>query len=286
MDIDVLGGLDVLENGVPIAPATPSERQVLAVLAVHADQVVPVAVLAGELEACAPPEQVHAVLEGCLQQLRERLAAAVAPGGRRTARTVLARAPGGYLLDTGGGRHDLREFEREAAAGRRAMARGEYANAAGLLRGALRLWKGPVLDGVTPGPRLAERVAELEALRKEAVEQWVDAGLALDGQREQGFPDSDGPPDDGLPDGSLSDDALLDDELPEDELPEGGLTQAPTPPGFRSLPRQFTPIGSGDTGRYRMRIVRIAPAPTATPAAPDRRGAGSANRQVRRTPTR
>ncbi|MFI5618085.1 BTAD domain-containing putative transcriptional regulator [Streptomyces sp. NPDC051567] len=184
MDIDVLGGLDVLENGVPVAPAAPPARQVLAVLAGHADQMVPVAVLAEELEAHAPPEHTRAVLHSCVRQLRERLAAAVDPGGPRTATTVLFQAPGGYLLDTGGGRCDLHEFAREAGAGYRAMARGEYETAARRLRGALRLWKGPAFDGVNPGPRLAELIAGLEATRKSVVEQWVEAELALGRHRE------------------------------------------------------------------------------------------------------
>ncbi|MGW0366503.1 AfsR/SARP family transcriptional regulator [Streptomyces sp. NPDC002990] len=184
MDIDVLGGLDVLENGVPVAPAAPPARQVLAVLAGHADQMVPVAVLAEELEAYAPPEHTRAVLHSCVRQLRERLAAAVRPGGPRKAATMLVQTPGGYLLDTDGGRSDLRDFAREAGAGYRAMARGDHETAARRLRGALRLWKGPAFDGVNPGPRLAELIADLEATRKSVVEQWVEAELALGRHRE------------------------------------------------------------------------------------------------------
>ncbi|MFD9406127.1 BTAD domain-containing putative transcriptional regulator [Streptomyces sp. NPDC059989] len=184
MDIDVLGGLEVLENGVPIAPATPPARQVLAMLAAHADQVVPVAVLAEELAVLVPPEHARAALDSCVRLVRQRVAAAAAPGGGRTAESVLLQTPGGYLLDTGNGRSDLHEFAREAGAGYRAMARGDHESAARRLRGALRLWKGPAFDGVTPGPRLGERIAELEATRKAVAEQWVEAELALGRHRE------------------------------------------------------------------------------------------------------
>jgi hypothetical protein len=184
VDIDVLGGLHVVENGVPVAPAAPPARQVLAVLAAHADQMVPVAVLAEELETHAPPEHTRAILHSCVRQLRERLGAAVAPGSSRNAAGVLVQTPGGYLLDTGGGRSDLDEFAREAGAGYRAMARGDFETAARRLRGALGLWKGPAFDGVTPGPCLAERIGELEATRKSVVEQWVEAELALGRHRE------------------------------------------------------------------------------------------------------
>ncbi|MFD7257840.1 BTAD domain-containing putative transcriptional regulator [Streptomyces sp. NPDC059874] len=276
MDIDVLGGLDVRENGVRLSPASPSERQVLAVLAAYADQVVPVAVLAEELGAYTPPGRAHSVLESCVRLLRRRLAAAVAPGAGRTARTVLARMPGGYFLDTGGGRLDLREFERGAAAGHRAMSRGEYATAACLLRGALGLWKGPAFDGVPPGPRLAERVAELEATRKAVMEQWVEARLALDRQRER-TPDFEGPPESGPPESGPPESGP-----PESAPPESGLPQVP---GLWPLPRQFTPIGAEDTGRQRMRSVRPS-IRTAPAAAPDRRDARSTARRVRGTPTR
>ncbi|MFC9293015.1 BTAD domain-containing putative transcriptional regulator [Streptomyces sp. NPDC057011] len=184
MDIDVLGGLEVLENGVPVAPATPPARQVLAVLAAHADQVVPVGVLAAELAVLVPAEHAGAAVHSCVGLLRRRLAAAAAPGGRRTGESILVQTPGGYLLDTDGGRSDLHEFAREAGAGYRAMARGDHESAARRLRGALRLWKGPAFDGVTPGPRLEERIADLEATRKAVAEQWVEAELALGRHRE------------------------------------------------------------------------------------------------------
>ncbi|MBC7269088.1 MAG: winged helix-turn-helix domain-containing protein, partial [Streptomyces sp.] len=51
MQIDVLGILDVRVNGVSVAPTAPKPRQVLALLALHADQVVPVAALIDELWA-------------------------------------------------------------------------------------------------------------------------------------------------------------------------------------------------------------------------------------------
>uniref|UniRef100_A0AAU2JTG1 OmpR/PhoB-type domain-containing protein n=1 Tax=Streptomyces sp. NBC_00049 TaxID=2903617 RepID=A0AAU2JTG1_9ACTN len=232
MDIDVLGGLEVLENGVPITPATPSARLVLAVMAAHADQVVPVAVLAEELAAHVPPEHARSVLHGCVRELRERLAAALPPGGPRSAETVLVQTPGGYLLDTGGGRSDLHEFAREAGAGYRAMARADYETAARRLRAALRLWKGPAFDGVPSGPRIAERTAELESTRKAVVEQWVEAQLALDRQRET-----------------------------------RSAPAAPVlVPGPGGAPRQVSPVRPGDSGWGRLRPVRT-PARTPIPTA-------------------
>ncbi|MFE2328129.1 BTAD domain-containing putative transcriptional regulator [Streptomyces sp. NPDC059385] len=253
MDIDVLGGLDVFENGVPIAAAAPSERQVLALLAAHADMVVPVDVLAEELRALVPREQAHPVLRAAVRRLYERLDAAVAPCGDRTAGTALVRTADGYRLDTGGGSLDVREFAREADAGHLALARGEYATAADRLRSALRLWKGPAFDGVTPGPRLTDRIVELELARKTAVEGWVEAQLELDRLRR--VLDGAG--------GAAGEAAPAFD---------GAGESRPVPgPGPRPLPRQFARVAEGDSGWNRMRPGR-ASARTAAPAAAPARG--------------
>lgn len=49
MDVRILGGLSVRENGVSITPTAAAPRQLLALLTASADQVVPVTVLTEEL---------------------------------------------------------------------------------------------------------------------------------------------------------------------------------------------------------------------------------------------
>ncbi|MEU2779697.1 winged helix-turn-helix domain-containing protein, partial [Streptomyces sp. NPDC007162] len=109
MDIGLLGELDVTENGISIAPTAPKPRQVLALLALRADRVVPVATLIEELWAGTPPRSARTTLQTYVLQLREHIATALrrntAPGdaGARSAKDVLVTLPGGYLLATGGG---------------------------------------------------------------------------------------------------------------------------------------------------------------------------------------
>ncbi|MET8749328.1 BTAD domain-containing putative transcriptional regulator [Streptomyces sp. NPDC004667] len=184
MDIEVLGPPRVTENGVPITAPTPESRHVLAILAACPDRVVPVSVLADELAVRVPPERARAVLHTAVRRLRERIAEALGPSSVRTPETVLSTRPGGYLLDTGGGRCDVREFEREAGAGYRAMGRGDSAQAAARLRRALDLWTGPALDGIAAGPWLSRRIAVLDADRLSVLGQWVEAELALGRHRE------------------------------------------------------------------------------------------------------
>ncbi|QES49332.1 hypothetical protein DEJ50_17475 [Streptomyces venezuelae] len=184
MDIEVLGGLHVRENGLPVVPAAPTARQILAVLAAYADQLVPATVLTGELAVHTPVEHTRTALLDAVQQLRGLLAGATGPTGRRTPETVLVSVPGGYLLDSGGGRSDLHEFAREAGAGYRAMSRRDFETAARRLSGALGLWRGPAFDGIAAGPRLSDRIAGLERTRRSVLAQWVEAQLALGRHRE------------------------------------------------------------------------------------------------------
>ncbi|MGW3312962.1 AfsR/SARP family transcriptional regulator [Streptomyces sp. NPDC001073] len=194
MQIDVLGTLDVRENGVSIAPTAPKPRQVLALLALHADRVVPVAALVDELWSGRPPRSVRTTLQTYVLQLRELITLALhqpaAPAddasscAGRSAKDVLATVPGGYLLVSGGGGSDVREFERLAGLGYRAMDAGDHKDASRLLREALLLWTGPAFAGVPAGARLETEARRLEESRLCALDQRIEADLRLGRHRE------------------------------------------------------------------------------------------------------
>ncbi|MFD8733490.1 BTAD domain-containing putative transcriptional regulator [Streptomyces sp. NPDC059618] len=231
MDIDVLGTLAVRLGTVSITPTAPKPRQVLALLALRAGQVVPVGVLAEELWGSNPPRSARATLQTYILQLRELICAALddtaaggtttgtgsgsgsgtgagrgtdsgsGPGaasgieggvgvgvgggvGRHRAKDVLLTVPGGYLLKNGDGRSDVREFERLAGSGYRAMDAEDYPQAARLLRQALGLWTGPALADVHTGPQLRTEAKRLEESRLCALDQRVEADLRLGRHRE------------------------------------------------------------------------------------------------------
>ncbi|MGA5418557.1 AfsR/SARP family transcriptional regulator [Streptomyces pseudogriseolus] len=193
MDIDVLGPLDVRENGVSVTPTAPKPRQVLALLASHADRVVPVASLVEELWCDRPPRSARTTLQTYVLHLRELIDAAPARGtardagtepGRRTAKDVLLTLPGGYLLSSGDGRSDVREFERLAGLGYRAMDAGDLAGASRTLAAALDLWSGPAFADVQTGARLSMEARRLEESRLCALEQRIEADLRLGRHRE------------------------------------------------------------------------------------------------------
>ncbi|MFD8968734.1 BTAD domain-containing putative transcriptional regulator [Streptomyces sp. NPDC059568] len=191
MDIDVLGALAVRENGRSITPTAPKPRQVLALLSLHADQVVPVTALIEELWAGEPPRSARTTLQTYVLQLRSLIAAALKHGAQegqegtaRTAKEVLVTLPGGYRLDSGGGTSDVREFDRLAGLGYRAMDAGDYAGAARQLREALALWSGPAFADVHGGAQLDMEIKRLEESRLCALDQRIEADLRLGRHRE------------------------------------------------------------------------------------------------------
>ncbi|MFG2991744.1 BTAD domain-containing putative transcriptional regulator [Streptomyces sp. NPDC048257] len=193
MDIDVLGALAVRENGISITPTAPKPRQVLALLALHADQVVPVSALIEELWAGEPPRSARTTLQTYVLQLRALIAAALEQGAAhgeqhpapvRTAKDILVTLPGGYLLSSGGGTLDVREFDRLAGTGYRAMDAGDFPGAARLLREALALWSGPAFADVQGGVQLDMETRRLEETRLCALDQRIEADLRLGRHRE------------------------------------------------------------------------------------------------------
>lgn len=188
MDIAVLGALAVKENGISVTPTAPKPRQVLAMLALHADQVVPVAALTEELWGDCPPRSARTTLQTYVLQLRELIAEALKhdPEGTapRTAKDVLVTLPGGYMLNTSGGTSDVREFERLAGTGYRAMDAEDYTGAARRLREALALWNGAALADVQTGTQLEMQVRRLEESRLCALDQRIEADLRLGRHRE------------------------------------------------------------------------------------------------------
>lgn len=187
MDIEVLGALAVREQGVSITPTAPKPRQVLALLALNADQVVRVATVIEELWGAEPPRSARPTLQTYILQLRELIEAALRQGDEtptRTAKEVLMTVPGGYLLKSGGGRSDVQEFDRLAGAGYRAMDAEDYALAAKRLGEALALWSGQALADVQAGPHLTPQVKRLEENRLCALDQRIDADLRLGRHRE------------------------------------------------------------------------------------------------------
>ena len=172
----VLGPLEVVAGGRTLTLGGPRQRALLAALLLHANEVVSSERLIELVWGGAPPETVTTALHGYVSGLRKLLE----PGRAADAppEVLLTRAPG-YLLRVEDDDVDLHRFERLAREARDALARGEAEPALVLLEDALALWRGMPLDDLPPGPFAEAERQRLEELRLAAVEDRIDAELAL-----------------------------------------------------------------------------------------------------------
>ncbi len=179
LDIGILGPLVIGANDQDAAPSAPKPRQLLALLAVRADRVVPVDVLVDELWESAPPPSALTTVQTYIVLLRRLLAAALRVSGAVVAQQVLTYTGWGYQLSAGEGAHDASDFTRHAALGRRALAAGDNSRASAALRQALACWRGPALVDVRTGPQLLAHRVSLEEQRMGTLEQRIEADLRL-----------------------------------------------------------------------------------------------------------
>jgi DNA-binding SARP family transcriptional activator/streptogramin lyase len=162
MRIRILGPLEVWEDGHELPLGTGRQRALLALLLLHANEVVSTDRLIDELWGERPPATAAKAVQGYVSQLRKAL-----PDD------VLVTRPTGYLLHVG--ETDAGEFERLVDEARAQ----EPADAAGTLRRALGLWRGPPLADVEYESWAQSEVARLQELRLAALEERIDADLQL-----------------------------------------------------------------------------------------------------------
>jgi WD40 repeat protein/DNA-binding SARP family transcriptional activator len=173
LEFRILGPLSVRVDGAPVAVGGPKQRALLALLLMRANRVVSRERLIGELFAEQSLNTADHALRNQVSRLRKVLAPAAADEPRLVAR------PPGYLLRVEPGELDLEHFEQLVEAGREALAAGDAAAAAESLRAAERLWEGRPLADLEFEPFAQVEVERLEEIRLAAVEERIDAELAL-----------------------------------------------------------------------------------------------------------
>jgi len=143
---------------------------------VHANEVVARDRLIDELWGDAAPATVNAALSGYLTKLRRTLA-------NGDGANALSTQPAGYVLSVAADDLDAHHFEWLVATGRAALAHGDPGGAAETLRKAMALWRGPALADLAYEQFAQPEIRRLEALRLSALEERIEADLAL-GQHE------------------------------------------------------------------------------------------------------
>ena len=165
----ILGHLEVTDGPARVPIPHGRSRLLLAVLLVHADEPVATDRLIDALWGEAPPPTASRSLHNLVSGLRKSLG-----DGR-----LITHPRGGYQLSLNGDEVDAATFETLSSDGREALTAGDPRHGGQLLRDALALWRGPAFGELAYEPALHADVARLEELRLVAVEDRVDADLAL-----------------------------------------------------------------------------------------------------------
>jgi DNA-binding SARP family transcriptional activator/class 3 adenylate cyclase len=167
MEFRILGPLEVSDAGHPLALPGRKARALLAILLLHANEVVSAERLIDALWGEAPPETAANTLQVYVSQLRKSL-----PSGKEILRTTGR----GYLLQVAPGQLDLARFEELVRDSRGAD---DPAEASLLLRDALSLWRGRALTDLASELGTQPEVARLDEERLVALEDRIEADLAI-----------------------------------------------------------------------------------------------------------
>ncbi|RSM47030.1 NACHT domain-containing protein [Amycolatopsis balhimycina DSM 5908] len=169
MDFRVLGTLEVWTDAGRVMVPSPRHQRVLAALLLAANSVVPVARLVDAVWHDEPPVTATKQIQNCVSVLRERL-------GRE--RDVIITDGPGYQLSIGDDELDAIRFQRGMVVAHQFAAEGSRRRAVATARDALRLWRGPALDGLD-AIALAGPITKLNEQRYNAIETCAEWQLQL-----------------------------------------------------------------------------------------------------------
>lgn len=173
MRFRVLGPVEADPGTGALPLGGPRHRVLLAALLTAPGVVVAADRLIEALWGDAPPSTATALLHVRVSELRARIGAEL----------IVTRRPG-YLLDVDPDRVDAHRFAEEVADGRRALAAGDAAGAAAVLRAALGRWRGPAFAEIADRDVGRPHAVRLENLRAQAVEDRITADLGRGAHRD------------------------------------------------------------------------------------------------------
>lgn len=169
LEFRLLGPLEVAGDRGPISLGGPRQRATLAILLLSANRVVSIDRLADDLYSGAPPVTAVTQVQRQVSDLRKALG---------SASVIETRSPG-YVIRLTPEQLDLGRFEHLTEEGRLALAGGDARRAAELLREALAVWRGAPLADLAYEPFAQSAIGRLEEIRLSALEQRIDAELAI-----------------------------------------------------------------------------------------------------------
>jgi predicted ATPase/DNA-binding SARP family transcriptional activator len=168
VEFRILGELEVIGEAGPIELKAAKQRALLAILLLRANEVVSADSLVDRLWNERPPRSAPKLVQVYVSQLRRALGEGV----------IVTRPPG-YALELAQDDLDAARFERLLAEGRATLAAGNAARARRTLGEALGLWRGAALADLAYEEFASAEAERLEELRRSALEERIEADLAL-----------------------------------------------------------------------------------------------------------
>jgi DNA-binding SARP family transcriptional activator len=168
VDFRILGPLQVVRDAEPVGLGAAQQRALLSVLVLHRGEAVSIDGLIDELWGERAPVTAAKTVQVYVSQLRKALGAG-----------VIVTEGRGYRLAIAPEAVDVGRFEALRAEGRRALADGDAARAKERLCSALELWRGEPLADFAYEPFAQAAIGRLQEARVAALEDRIEADLAL-----------------------------------------------------------------------------------------------------------
>jgi DNA-binding SARP family transcriptional activator/streptogramin lyase len=175
MEFRILGPVEAVEGSRSLPLGGAKQQALLAVLVLNANRAVSTDRLIDALWGERAPDGAAHTIQVFVSQLRKALRV----DGERSPDELLVTQGRGYVLRIEPDRVDLYRFEALIDRGRKVLADRDPAGASALLREALDLWRGAPLAGLEDEPFAQPHIARIEDLRLSAVEDRIEADLAM-----------------------------------------------------------------------------------------------------------
>ncbi len=172
MSIHILGPVRIQSGLELLTPSPKLARSLLGILALRANTTVGAGWVHDALWGDRAPKSAAANLRSYLTELRRAVA-------RARLAVDIDSGPDGYCLHATAENLDCLLFEQLTAQGRSMLSTGHPAAAAELFSRAVRLWRGPVLDATVAAQAVQPEIEALNVKRLNAIEDGIEAGLAL-----------------------------------------------------------------------------------------------------------
>jgi DNA-binding SARP family transcriptional activator/tetratricopeptide (TPR) repeat protein len=172
-EFGILGPLSMTRGSDAVEVRGPRQRALLALLLIHANQIVPADRIADLLWRGEPPRTATNTLQTHIVRLRRALKA----GGDEEG-GALRTVPNGYLLEVDHNALDSARFETLLAEARRAVSLDRHAVGHEMLRRALGLWRGSALAEFASEPFALADAARLDELHIDAQQEYAATAIA------------------------------------------------------------------------------------------------------------